>query len=77
MTVKAIPPEPRKHPRQLEAERRDAETKRAELSRARRAAAVHVREWYARRQMRPGYLDSTSPNTRGEFETLIADLEDG
>lgn len=77
MTLKALPPPPRKHPRQLEAERIDRETQRAELSRQRRQAAKHVREWYTRRQMQPGYWDSTSPNTRAEFETLIQDLEEG
>lgn len=77
MTVKAIPPPQRKHPRQLEAERRDAEIQRAERSRQRRAAAQHVREWWTRRQMQPGFEASTSPNTKGEIEALLQWCDDG
>ncbi len=49
----------------------------AETRAARREAAHHVRAWYERRRRMPGFYDSTSPNTREEFEALIADLESG
>lgn len=56
------------------AARAEQEARAAEVT-ARRAAASHVRNWWARRQMLPGFYDSTSRNTRDEFEALIADLE--
>jgi hypothetical protein len=54
-----------------------AVTAAAEARAAKRDAAQHVRAWYERRRRLPGYWDSTSPNTREEFEALIADLEAG
>jgi hypothetical protein len=56
---------------------RAAEEETARLKVQRYYAAVHVRDWWTRRQMRPGFRDSTSHNTREEIEGLIADLEAG
>lgn len=50
---------------------------RAERLAACRSAAAILREWHEARKRKPGYYDSTSPNTRAEFETAIADMEAG
>lgn len=61
--------------RPLRTATREAAEHAASKAAGRKAAAAHVREWWDRRKRMPGYADSTSPNTKYEFEALIQDLE--